>query len=58
MNRGASLVGAENGFMYTASIPATRPAADYTPRLVPEHSGAFVPLETSFILWHDAPSWR
>jgi hypothetical protein len=25
---------------------------------VPQHSGAFVPLEASFILWHDSPSWR
>ena len=35
-----------------------RPVADYTPRIVPQHVGAFVPLEAPFILWHDAPSWR
>ncbi len=58
MKRGERLVGADNGFMYTARVPATRPAADYTPRLVPQHSGAFVPLEAPFILWHDSPSWR
>jgi glycogen phosphorylase len=58
MQRGERLVGSENGFMYTATLPATRPAADFTPRLVPQHTGAFVPLEASFILWHDAPSWR
>jgi starch phosphorylase len=58
MQRGERLVGSENGFMYTATIPATRPAADFTPRLVPQHSGALVPLEASFILWHDSPSWR
>ena len=58
MNRGERLVGSVNGFMYTARIPATRPAADYTPRLVPHHRGAFVPLEAPFILWHDSPSWR
>jgi glycogen phosphorylase len=58
MNRGDRLVGAESAFTYTASIPTTRPVADYTPRLVPQHVAALVPLEASFILWHDAPSWR
>jgi glycogen phosphorylase len=58
MNRGERLVGSVNGFTYTIRIPATRPAKDYTPRLVPRHRNAFVPLETPFILWHDSPSWR
>jgi glycogen phosphorylase len=58
LNRGEHLVGSANGFTYTVLIPATRPAADYTPRVVPRHSGAFVPLEAAFILWHDSPSWR
>jgi len=58
MNRGEPLVGAASGFTFTAIIPTNRPAADYTPRLVPQHLGALVPLEAPFILWHDAPSWR
>jgi glycogen phosphorylase len=58
MNRGERLVGAESAFTYTAFVPTTRPAADYTPRLVPQHVGASVPLEAPFILWHEAPSWR
>lgn len=58
LNRGEHLVGSASTFTYTALVPATRPAADYTPRLVPEHSGALVPLEAPFILWHDSPSWR
>jgi glycogen phosphorylase len=58
MNRGEHLVGAAGGFTYTAVIPANRPAADYTPRLAPQHAGASVPLEAPFIQWHDAPSWR
>jgi starch phosphorylase len=58
MNRGESLVGAASGFTYTAVVPVTRPVADYTPRLVPQHVGALVPLEVPFVLWHDAPSWR
>jgi glycogen phosphorylase len=56
--RGEHLVGSASGFTYTARVPATRPAADYTPRLVSQHAGAFVPLEAPFILWHDSPSWR
>ena len=58
MTRGEPLVGAGNAFTYTARIPATRPAADYTPRLIPAHAGASVPLEAPFILWEDPPGWR
>ena len=58
MIRGEQLVGSAKGFMYTAQVPAARPVADYTPRLIPQHSGAFVPLEAPFILWCESPSWR
>jgi len=58
MDRGEPLVGSANGFTYTAVLPANRPAADFTPRLVAQHEGALVPLEAPFILWHTAPSWR
>jgi len=58
MNRGERLVGSVNGFVYTARIPVTRPAADYSPRVIPQHAGAFVPMEAPFILWHESPSWR
>jgi glycogen phosphorylase len=58
LTRGEHLVGSANGFTYTTTISDTRPAADYTPRLVPQHSAALVPLEAPFILWHDAPAWR
>jgi starch phosphorylase len=58
MNRGEPLAGSANGFLYTASIPASRAAADFTPRIVPRHGEASVPIEAPFILWHDSPSWR
>jgi len=45
------LAGAVNGYIYTASVPDTRPTEDYTPRIVPNHPDAFVPLETHQILW-------
>jgi starch phosphorylase len=51
MVRGESLVG-QNVWRYTASVPATRPAQDFTPRIVPFHPDAFVPLEAPDILWH------
>jgi starch phosphorylase len=37
--------------VYSACCAATRPAADYTARIVPSHPGALVPLETDRILW-------
>ncbi len=37
--------------IYSAEISATRPAGDYTPRIVPCHADASVPLEASQILW-------
>jgi starch phosphorylase len=54
MQRGAQLVGSANAFLYAADVPATRPASDYTPRVVPDKNGASVPLEAPFICWRDA----
>ncbi len=51
MARGEPLVGAENAYHYSAAIPSNRPASDYTPRIIPNHSEAFVPLESPQILW-------
>jgi starch phosphorylase len=39
------------GYVYGASAPATRPAADFTARAIPQHEGAVVPLEAPQILW-------
>jgi starch phosphorylase len=51
MKRVRQLVGAINGYAYHASVPATRPASDYTARLIPRRDGVAVPLESSRILW-------
>jgi starch phosphorylase len=51
MVRGESLVG-QNVWRYSASVPAGRPPEDFTPRIVPFHPEAFVPLEASDILWY------
>jgi len=50
MTHGEPLVG-QNVWRYSATVPATRPAADFTPRIVPFHPEAFVPLEAPDILW-------
>src|SRR6266436_3379572 len=51
MVRGRKLDGPVNGYEYSVSIPAVRAAGDYTPRLVPYHPAAVVPLEAHEILW-------
>jgi starch phosphorylase len=50
MKRGEQLVGS-NGYAYRAEVPSTRPAADYTARVIPHYPGALVPLEANRILW-------
>jgi len=37
--------------VYHATVPTTRPARDYTARVVPQRSGVAVPLESARILW-------
>jgi starch phosphorylase len=51
MMRGEKLVGAENGYVYTAGVPADRPLTDYTARIIPYYPGVSVPLEATHILW-------
>lgn len=51
MDRLEPLAGAVNGFLYCATVAANRPAEDYTPRIVPYHPKAFIPMEDSHILW-------
>jgi glycogen phosphorylase len=51
MSRQQALAGSVGGYLYTAEVPANRPASDYTPRIVPYFGGVNVPLEASQILW-------
>ena len=51
MKRVRQLVGAVNGYAYRAGVPATRPATDYTARLIPYRDGVAIPLEDTRILW-------
>jgi starch phosphorylase len=38
-------------FIYLAQVSASRPASDYTARIIPHHPNASVPLEARQILW-------
>jgi starch phosphorylase len=49
MDRTAQLPG--NGYLYTAGVEDNRNAADFTPRVIPYHPDAAVPLEARQILW-------
>jgi starch phosphorylase len=51
MERGRQLAAVSGGYAYRAWVPATRPATDYTVRLIPHYTGVAVPLETARILW-------
>jgi starch phosphorylase len=42
---------AARGCVHHATVPSTRPAKDYTARVIPQHFGAAVPLESARILW-------
>ena len=54
LRRDHPLSGAAGGYLYVGAAPASRPAADYTPRLVPAHPEALVPAEAPFIHWFPA----
>ena len=51
MTRDRQMEGPENGFVYTARVPATRPPGDFTARIVPRHPGVAIPHEDTHILW-------
>lgn len=52
MSRVRDLPGAVNGAVYEADVPLDRAASDYTPRVIPSHPDALVPLEAAFITWY------
>ncbi len=46
-----TLPGDSGGSVYHARLPTTRPASDYTPRMIAQRSGVSTPLECASILW-------
>jgi starch phosphorylase len=53
MNASGPCADAPGAFTYSAQVSATRPASDYTARIVPYHLNAFVPLEAGHIVWQN-----
>lgn len=51
MTRRDRLVGATKGWIYAAQVPDQRPCADFTPRLIPHHPDAAIPMEAAQIKW-------
>jgi starch phosphorylase len=51
MERIRQLEGAGSGYAYRAGVPAIRPAADYTVRVIPHRAGVAVPMEDARIRW-------
>jgi starch phosphorylase len=46
-----SLAGTPGAHVFSVAVPAIRPAADYTARVLPEFDGVSVPLEAAQIAW-------
>jgi starch phosphorylase len=51
MVHGQKIEEASNGYIYHGETEATRPAADFTLRIIPAHPSLVVPLEAPHILW-------
>lgn len=48
---GAPIAGAAHGYIFSAQVPASRPADDYTPRIRAWHAQAFLPAECALLAW-------
>jgi len=51
MERRRRPAGASGRYVYAATVSASRPAGDYTARVVPHFEGVAIPLEDARILW-------
>lgn len=51
MVRAEEIEAPARGSIYRLTVPATRPALDYTARIIPDRDGVSVPLEAAQILW-------
>jgi len=51
MTRAGPAAGVTGAYVYSGTVPGTRPQTDYTPRLIPCFDGVAIPLEDGHILW-------
>lgn len=47
----AGIEGGINSYCFTAVVETDRPASDFTPRVIPAHPQALVPMENNLIIW-------
>jgi starch phosphorylase len=47
-----AIPGSVNGYIYRAVLDEERPAEHFTPRIVPAHPEAMVPMECGLVAWH------
>lgn len=52
LERGALLAGAINAYSFSARVDGPRASDEYTPRIIPKHLLANIPLEANFITWY------
>ncbi|ABC34360.1 alpha-glucan phosphorylases family protein [Burkholderia thailandensis USAMRU Malaysia  len=52
MTATGTIPGSIQGYLFGASVPATRSADHYTPRVRAWHDDAFLPAELNLIAWH------
>jgi starch phosphorylase len=52
MTPGEAISGTVNGFIYQVTVSGDRSSSVYTPRIIPYHPLASVPLEEHHILWY------
>ncbi|HVY65079.1 MAG TPA: alpha-glucan family phosphorylase, partial [Gammaproteobacteria bacterium] len=55
LQRGQPIPGTTNGFVYSAELDTARPPGHITPRVVPNHADASIPLELPLIHWAMEP---
>jgi starch phosphorylase len=51
MNLDHAVSGSQRVYVYGGTAPADRPPDHYTPRIIPRHADAFIPLELPLIAW-------
>lgn len=51
MARISQLTYSVSGYLYSGTVPATRPSTDFTARIIPYYPSVSVPLETTHIVW-------
>jgi len=51
MTRLGQLPGEAGGYVFSATVSASRPTTDYTARITPHFEGVALPLEAGWILW-------